>query len=221
MKRWLLTILVSIIGYLPTQSSSSFPKVIKEENNLEMAQMKNFECTMTGYNYLKSTFDIQTLNIPNGCPLDLNRFNRMSDRFGYRMHPIYNRVILHTGIDFSGERGADVYATGDGVVENVSYMRGYGKIVVINHGNGITTRYAHLSSHLVKKGDNVIKGDIIGKLGSTGRSTGPHLHYEVRIKGRPINPMLLYTSNVNIKSEDFINILKNNYYVTERCIAYN
>ncbi|MGM9753661.1 MAG: M23 family metallopeptidase [Candidatus Cryptobacteroides sp.] len=115
---------------------------------------------------------------------------RISSGFGYRMHPIKQRRIFHDGLDFAtGKVGPGVYATGDGEVEKVRYnFFGYGNEVVINHGFGYKTRYAHLKDINVKKGQKVKRGEQIGTVGNTGQSTGPHLHYEVLYKTKPIDP---------------------------------
>jgi murein DD-endopeptidase MepM/ murein hydrolase activator NlpD len=113
----------------------------------------------------------------------------MSSNFGPRVDPFTRGMAMHTGIDFRGEYGSPVKATGAGKVITADYNGGYGNMVEIDHGNGVTTRYAHLSSILVATGQNIAIGTIIGRVGSTGRSTGPHLHYETRIEGDAIDPM--------------------------------
>jgi murein DD-endopeptidase MepM/ murein hydrolase activator NlpD len=113
---------------------------------------------------------------------------RITSGFGMRQHPIYKRRIHHDGIDFSAPSGTKVYAPGNGVVQYTGYNFGYGRKVVINHGFGYKTVYAHLSKSLVKKGQKVTRGDVIALSGNTGISTGPHLHYEVHKNNRKINP---------------------------------
>ncbi len=109
--------------------------------------------------------------------------------FGYRIHPVYHIRLLHTGIDLRGKIGRPVYAAADGVVTFVGWLRGYGKVIVIKHKKGFETRYAHLSKILVKNGQHVKKGQVIGKVGKTGIATGPHLHFEIRKYGKPVNPL--------------------------------
>ncbi len=109
--------------------------------------------------------------------------------FGTRMDPFLNRPSLHAGVDFRSTEGAAVRATAIGTVTEAGPTGGYGNMVEIDHGNGITTRYAHLSAIAVKAGDKIETGDVVGYVGTTGRSTGPHLHYEVRVDGEPIDPM--------------------------------
>jgi len=109
--------------------------------------------------------------------------------FGGRIDPFNGQMAMHTGIDFGLEYGAPVRPTASGTVIAAETNGGYGKMVDVDHGNGLVTRYGHLSAILVKEGDKVTSSSIIGRLGSTGRSTGPHLHYEVRINDEPVNPL--------------------------------
>lgn len=112
-----------------------------------------------------------------------------SSRFGYRVDPINHRSILHAGVDIAAPYGSLVHAPADGVVSHVGYESGYGNLVSIDHGFGITTRFAHNSRILVKQGQRVRRGDSISMVGSTGRSTGAHVHYEVRVHGFPVDPI--------------------------------
>jgi len=122
----------------------------------------------------------------------------LTSSFGNRIDPFTKRRSLHCGIDLAGPYGLEIHATGDGVVEVSEYSRhGYGKEVVINHGFGYKTRYAHLQEIHVKQGEKVYRGQVIGLLGSTGRSTGPHLHYEVHHLNRSENPMYYFYENLS------------------------
>ncbi len=114
----------------------------------------------------------------------------LSSSFGYRRSPFTNRREFHAGIDIVAREGTSIFAPADGVVISDRRAVGYGKILKIQHMQGIVTTFAHNSVHLVKVGQRIRRGDIIAKVGSTGRSTGPHLHYEVRINGVAINPRL-------------------------------
>jgi murein DD-endopeptidase MepM/ murein hydrolase activator NlpD len=114
---------------------------------------------------------------------------RLSSDFGTRSDPFSGRRARHNGIDIPAPRGTPIYATADGVVGRAKWLSGYGNYVEIEHGANIQTRYGHMSGYAVVSGQKVKKGEIIGYVGSTGRSTGNHLHYEVRINGIPVNPM--------------------------------
>lgn len=128
--------------------------------------------------------------VPNIPPLMTSPGNfRLSSSFGVREDPVYGGAARHSGQDFAAKRGTPVYVTGDGVVESTSFQyRGYGNQVVIDHGYGYKTRYAHLNTIDVREGMKVSRGDMIGTVGSTGKSTGAHLHYEVIYMGRAVNP---------------------------------
>lgn len=117
----------------------------------------------------------------------------LSSRMGYRRDPITGGADYHAGLDIAGERGQPVLATASGRIAHVGYAGAYGNLVVVDHGFGLETKYGHLSSFAVKKGQKVKRGDVIGRLGSTGRSTGNHLHYEVLANGRLLNPLQLLT----------------------------
>lgn len=114
---------------------------------------------------------------------------RVSSHFGPRRAPMRGASRNHKGIDFAGPIGTPIYATADGLVGRARWVRGYGKFIEIEHGNQVQTRYAHLSAMNVRYGQRVKKGDVIGFMGSTGNSTGSHLHYEVRIGGVAVNPL--------------------------------
>ncbi len=114
---------------------------------------------------------------------------RISSRFGVREDPLIGRRAMHSGLDFSGPRGTAIQATADGTVVRAGRNGGYGRMVELQHDNGLTTRYGHMSRIEVTPGQRVERGQIIGRVGSTGRSTGPHLHYEVRRKGTALNPI--------------------------------
>lgn len=114
---------------------------------------------------------------------------RINSYFGYRIHPIFGTKKLHAGIDISGPTGTDIVAAEDGVVTSASYMSGYGYAIIISHGNGYSTLYGHNSKLLVSKGDTVSKGQHISEMGSTGNSTGPHCHFEVRVNGTATDPL--------------------------------
>lgn len=135
--------------------------------------------------------------IPAIMPVSNEDLTRTASGFGWRIHPIYKIKKFHEGMDFTASTGTEVYATGDGVVKKVkdSY-RGYGKRVVIDHGFGYKTRYAHLADFNVRKGQKVKRGDVIGYLGNSGLSTAPHLHYEVEKGDEKVNPVHYYFNDL-------------------------
>ncbi|HET9743943.1 MAG TPA: M23 family metallopeptidase [Terriglobales bacterium] len=112
----------------------------------------------------------------------------VSSSFGERIDPFNGEGAFHTGIDISAPFGTPIIAPADGVVDSTSYINGYGRAIILDHGHGITTLYGHLSGFAVADGESVHRGDVIGFVGSSGRSTGSHLHYEVRIHNTPVNP---------------------------------
>lgn len=127
----------------------------------------------------------------------------VTSRYGNRMDPFLGRLALHAGIDFRARTGEKVFSTGAGTVVAAEFSGGYGNMVEVDHGHGITTRYGHLSRILVSKGDEVGAGSVIGRAGSTGRSTGPHVHYEVRRNGRAVDPM--HFLNAGMKLDTYLN----------------
>lgn len=129
----------------------------------------------------------ELLSLESG-PSIFPAFGRWSDGWGTRLHPFYNRLYFHYGVDIANKLGTPVYATADGEVILTGYDREYGKLVKIKHADGFETRYGHLYSFQVALGDKVSKGQIIALMGNTGMSTGPHLHYEVLVNGAKVNP---------------------------------
>jgi murein DD-endopeptidase MepM/ murein hydrolase activator NlpD len=123
--------------------------------------------------------------IPNTLPASMDY---ISSGFGYRSDPFSGEGAFHAGLDFKGPFGAPIYAAAKGTVRFVGQKQGYGNCVEIDHGNGLMTRYAHMSAFRAEVGQAVKAGDVLGAIGSTGRSTGPHLHFEVRINDRPVDP---------------------------------
>ncbi len=123
--------------------------------------------------------------LPNSSPVDA-AYN--SSSYGWRVDPFNGHRAFHEGLDFTASTGTPIYAAADGVVSVAEQVSGYGKIVKVDHGSGLETRYAHASKLLVTPGQRVTKGQIIAEVGSTGRSTGPHLHYEIRINGNALDP---------------------------------
>ncbi|MDA3823190.1 MAG: M23 family metallopeptidase, partial [Bacteroidales bacterium] len=131
--------------------------------------------------------------IPSIQPIENEDLTRTASGFGYRMHPIYKIVKFHEGMDYTAPVGTSVYATASGTIESVTRSRrGSGNRIVINHGYGLKSVYAHLNEINVRKSRTVKRGDVIGTVGNTGLSSGPHLHYEVLFNEKPVNPVNFY-----------------------------
>jgi len=126
-----------------------------------------------------------TVSVPSRMPLENAR---LSSDYGTRIHPVLGRRAGHKGVDLAAPTGTPIYATADGRVSRANWFSSYGKYISIEHGADLQTRFAHLSEIAVSEGASVKKGDLIGYVGSTGRSTGPHLHYEVRVNGVAVDP---------------------------------
>jgi murein DD-endopeptidase MepM/ murein hydrolase activator NlpD len=161
---------------------------------LETRLTPTVEDTIQTYNYLRSAniSDIarryphqwQVNTQPSLWPIN----GILLSSYGGRLDPFSGEGTFHTGVDLAAPRGTPVHATADGVIEKAQWDGGYGKLIVVDHGNGVETYYAHLSAFLVVPGLEVRKGQTIGLSGGTGHATGPHLHYEVRLGGVPVNP---------------------------------
>ena len=147
--------------------------------------------TVIGDNsYENLTFKVDHyLETFQAIPLGTPTLGRITSKFGNRVDPINNRPAFHEGVDIKNEKNTPIKVTADGVVVKSGYTNGFGNYVVVRHGNGFVTRYFHLFKRAVSRGTAVKRGQVIGYLGSTGRSTGPHLHYEIRYQNKPVNPM--------------------------------
>jgi len=177
------------------------PERIKEMPNVEgakvnAAKQQNEEIIEDDRNNGKAAEPPTTtfksdVNSPDGItmliPLPKN-LAKITSPFGIRIHPTLGRPIKHNGVDFGSGRGAEVYAASNGVVVLAQHNKTYGNYVIVKHNDDISSVYAHLDKIIVSKGYAVKKGDVIGYTGSTGRTSGPHLHYEIRIKGIPVDP---------------------------------
>ncbi len=170
------------------------PKEAQSGDALDSDTMPNLRESLEQYNFLQSAgyssiyhhyaFRWQEHNDPSLWPV----IGVVRSTFGGRSDPFSGEGAFHTGIDLQAVTGTPVHATGDGVVESAGWSGRYGKRVVIDHGNGIQTYYAHLSKLRVVPGEEVRRGEVIALSGSTGHSTGPHVHYEIRLGGTPVNP---------------------------------
>ena len=143
--------------------------------------------------------------MPSIQPIHKNDLKRMASGFGYRTDPFTKKRRFHQGMDFTAPTGTPIYASGDGIVGRADNRSpGYGKHIRIDHGFGYVSLYAHLSSYNVKRRQKVKRGDIIGYVGSTGRSVGPHLHYEIFKDGRRVNPLNYYSGNLTAEEFDIM-----------------
>ncbi len=178
----------------------------KRINRLQRAlvsQSKSFEEV---YELAKSK-DTMLKCIPAIQPVSNKELKRLASGFGMRIHPIYKIAKMHTGLDFTADIGTEIYATGDGVIESIeSKFSGYGQHVIINHGFGYESLYAHMSRVAVRPGQKVRRGQIIGYVGNTGTSTGPHLHYEVIKNGEKVDPSFYFYSDIT--PEQYEDMLK-------------
>ena len=139
-------------------------------------------------------------SLPIHFPLAKEDFKNISSPFGFRRHPILQKNKLHAGIDLVAPKGAAVLASANGVVQKSVYQKGYGNHIVIAHYLTLETLYAHLWITLVKKGDTVTQGQLIGFVGDTGLATGPHLHYEIRMNNKKLDPIRFWKSFLRNKA---------------------
>ena len=144
--------------------------------------------------------------IPSIWPIDRTKLRNVSSQFGMRLHPVYKTMRMHDGIDLTAPTGTAVYATADGTIRHSRVMNGYGDIIEVDHGHGYTTRYAHLSARFVSEGDFVRRGQTMGEVGNTGTSTGAHLHYEVRYRSAPVNPVHYFDKDMS--EERYVQIME-------------
>ena len=149
--------------------------------------------------------------LPAIQPVLNRKLRRLASGYGVRIDPVYHVKRFHQGIDFSAPVGTDIYATGDGKVIFVGWRQGYGNTVVLSHGFGYTTVYAHVYKSVVRTGQHVHRGDVIALVGNSGKSTGPHLHYEVRINDRPVDPRNYFFYDLTPAEYDRMLQITNNY----------
>jgi len=155
--------------------------------------------------------EVRLLCLPAIQPVLNKDMKTIASGYGRRIDPIYHVPTFHSGMDFSAPIGTDVYATGEGNVTLAGWKQGYGNTIIINHGYNYQTLYGHLSKINVNQGQKVMRGDIIGEVGSTGKSTGPHLHYEVHYKGEPQNPSHYYYMDLSPAEYDQMIRLSSNF----------
>jgi murein DD-endopeptidase MepM/ murein hydrolase activator NlpD len=146
-------------------------------------------------------------SIPAIQPVSNRQLDRIASGFGYRIDPVYGTPKMHKGLDFTAPQGTPIYATGNGVVREAGYAEGgFGNHVIINHGYGYETLYGHMVRIKVRAGQRVKRGEMIGWVGSTGKSTGPHCHYEVHVNGNEVDPVYFFYNDLT--PEQFDRLLK-------------
>lgn len=149
-------------------------------------------------------------NLPAIQPILNKDLNRMASGYGWRIDPIYHTRRFHAGMDFAAPIGTDIFATGNGTIISAGWQQGYGNCVQINHNYGYITLYGHMSAIKVRSGQKVKRGEVIGLVGSSGKSTGPHLHYEVHYKGQVMNPQNYYFLDLSPAEYDKMVQMSNN-----------
>ena len=155
--------------------------------------------------------DIRMEHIPAIQPVMNKDLKRVASGYGMRIDPVYHVRRFHQGMDFTAPTGTEVFATGNAKVEFAGWKQGYGNTVILDHGYGYKTLYAHLYKILVRKGQRVRRSDVIALVGNTGKSTGPHLHYEVRLNGRAVDPRNYYFYDLSPEEYDQMIQLSNNF----------
>jgi murein DD-endopeptidase MepM/ murein hydrolase activator NlpD len=152
---------------------------------------------------LIKTQDVKLASLPAIQPVSNKQLNRIASGYGMRIDPVYGTPKMHKGLDFTAPQGTPIYATGNGVVKVAgSTGNGFGNHVVINHGYGYETLYGHMYRIKARQGQRIKRGEVIGWVGSTGKSTGPHCHYEVHINGREVDPVYFFFNDLNAEQYD-------------------
>lgn len=203
---------------------SARAKLIEKKNELEKvsglsddeigkdiaAQLNNLDARIayqfTSYQSIEKLIrnqDAKLASIPAIQPVSNKQLNRIASGFGMRIDPVYGTPKMHKGLDFTAPQGTPIYATGDGTVKLAGYSEsGYGNHVIVNHGYGYETLYGHMVKVKVRQGQKVTRGEVIGWVGSTGKSTGPHCHYEVHINGNAVDPVYFFYNDLNAEQYD-------------------
>lgn len=196
-------------SYTDLENMSDKDLIISIKKNIQQLtfsftqQEKSFQELMT----LAKNQNKMLSSIPAIQPVSNKNLDRLASGYGYRIDPIYHTTKFHAGMDFTAPIGTEIYSTGDGIVKEIrSDEWGYGNHIIIDHGYGYSTLYGHVSRYNVKSGQKVTRGQLIAFIGSTGKSTGPHLHYEVRKNGQALNPAFFYYNDLS--DADYEKMLK-------------
>ena len=191
-------------GYTNSEILIETHKKLDQVTSQLYVQSKSFDEV---YKMAKNKEDMLA-SIPAIQPMSNKDLKRLSSFFGMRTDPIYKVKKFHEGVDFSAPKGTEIYSTGDGVVVSARKSnRHYGNTIKIDHGYGYVTIYAHMQDFSVKKGEHVKRGQVIGTVGNTGKSTAPHLHYEVRKNGRPLNPIHYFFNDLTPEEYEEVLVL--------------
>lgn len=186
----------SYIDFL-TQTNTELVEVLKKRSELLEAKLFSQSKSYGELSELVKQNEKRLAAIPAIMPVYNKDLKRTASGYGYRIDPIYHTQKFHAGLDFAVVRNTPIYATGNGTVIYADKRGSFGNLVEVDHGYGYVTRYAHLESFKVKKGDKVVRGQVIALSGSTGKSTGPHLHYEVLVKGKYDDPSNYFFQDLN------------------------
>lgn len=184
-----------------TEQLQDFPRVLQEYRTLEKLKHQ-LDVEMQSYDQIAQLFAQKSMMWaarPAIQPISNKTLTRLHTTFGERYHPLLGYVREHKGLDFTADIGTPVYATGDGVVKRAYFSGSYGNVIFVDHHYGYETRYAHLSAFNIKPGEKIKRGEIIGFVGDTGLSGGPHLHYEVLYNGIQINPINFFQRDLSNK----------------------
>jgi murein DD-endopeptidase MepM/ murein hydrolase activator NlpD len=191
------------IAKLNEMNDFTLSKDIAGQLNNISARIAYQEKSYDGISQLIKNQDVKLASIPAIQPVSNKQLNRIASGFGMRIDPVYGTPKMHKGLDFTAPQGTPIYATGDGVVIVAGASDGgYGNHVVINHGYGYQTLYGHMVRIKARKGQRIKRGEVIGWVGSTGKSTGPHCHYEVAINGHEVDPVYFFYNDLDAEQYD-------------------
>ncbi len=197
----------SISRYTNSRLVADITKRVDIMENAIYAQAKSYNELID----LTKDMNIRMECLPAIQPILNKDLTHVASGYGKRIDPIYHTVRFHHGMDFTAPTGTDVYATGNATVEFSGWRQGFGNCIILNHGYNYKTLYAHLKKSLVRAGKKVHRGDVIALVGNTGKSTGPHLHYEVHYKDQPVDPRNFYFQDLSPEQYDKMVQLSNNF----------
>ncbi len=192
--------------YKDIEKIKSLKEVVESYRKLDKVMAK-MEVQKSSYLSLlkKAELNVERLkHLPAIIPIANWDLKRIGSGFGMRFHPILNRYRMHEGIDFIAPRGTPIFASADGVIKSARHSDSFGQVVEIDHGYGIVTLYAHMSKIKVRRGQKVVRGEIIGLTGNTGLSAGPHLHYEVHVRNKEVDPVSYFFKDLTAKEYEAV-----------------